>query len=143
MKNYSLYGLPDKIKFCKLCVISNQRPSSVVEFRNKNNLKTGIKMRSGICDACNYNSKKNFIDWKKREDLLNKILRSINNKDNFYFVHSFSAQTNEKNLSITYSKYNNFKIISCVNKNNIYGCQFHPEKSGVSGLKIFKNFLDL
>ena len=73
----------------------------------------------------------------------NKILSDIKNKDNFYFVHSFSAQTNEKNLSITYSKYNNFKIISCVNKNNIYGCQFHPEKSGVSGLKIFKNFLDL
>ena len=35
-KNFSMYGLPEKVKFCKKCVISNQRPSSVVEFKNKN-----------------------------------------------------------------------------------------------------------
>ena len=34
MKNFSLYDLPEKIVFCKLCVISNQRPSSTVEFKN-------------------------------------------------------------------------------------------------------------
>ena len=36
--NFSLYGLPEAIKFCKKCVISNQRPSSVVEFKNKDNI---------------------------------------------------------------------------------------------------------
>ena len=34
MSNFSLYGLPEKVLFCKKCVISNQRPSSVVEFKN-------------------------------------------------------------------------------------------------------------
>ena len=38
-KNYSIYGLPEKVKFCKKCTISNQRPSSTVEFKSKNNLK--------------------------------------------------------------------------------------------------------
>ena len=44
-KNYSLYGLPESVKFCKKCVISNQRPSSVIEFKNKNNSKNGIKIK--------------------------------------------------------------------------------------------------
>ena len=37
-KNYSLYGLPEKIEYCKKCVISNQRPNSAVEYRNISNL---------------------------------------------------------------------------------------------------------
>ena len=60
MKNTSLYGLPEKIIFCKLCVISNQRPSSTVEFKSseKQN-KSGISIDDeGICDACSYNKKK-------------------------------------------------------------------------------------
>ena len=58
MKNYSLYGLPSKVNFCKKCVITNQRPSSVIEYNNKSNQKTGINIEKGVCDACNYNSKK-------------------------------------------------------------------------------------
>ena len=34
MKNFSLYGLPEKVSYCKSCVISNQRPSSTIEFKN-------------------------------------------------------------------------------------------------------------
>ena len=42
-KNFSLYGLPEKIEFCEKCVISNQRPSSVVEFKNQDDQKEGIE----------------------------------------------------------------------------------------------------
>ena len=42
-KNFSLYGLPETVEFCKSCVISNQRPNSVIEFKNSNNQKDGIK----------------------------------------------------------------------------------------------------
>ena len=74
-KNFSLYGLPEKIKFCKKCVISNQRPSSVVEFKNKNQDKEGIKIDNDeICEACKYNNLKNKIDWSKREAELEKVL---------------------------------------------------------------------
>ena len=65
-KNYSLYGLPEEIKFCKKCIISNQRPSSSVEFKSQNNQKKGIVFdKDGICDACNYNEIKNKIDWEE------------------------------------------------------------------------------
>ena len=60
MSNFCLYGLPEKITFCKLCVMSNQRPSSTVEFKNSDGKnKLGITInKDGICDACLYNQKK-------------------------------------------------------------------------------------
>ena len=82
-KNYSLYGLPEEIKFCKKCVISNQRPNNVVEFKSKDNQKKGIAFGSddSVCDACKYNEKKKEIDWKEREieliDLLSKHKKKI------------------------------------------------------------------
>ena len=64
-KNYSPYGLPEEVKFCKKCVISNQRPNSTVEFKSKNNQKQGINFdENGICDACNYHYIKNNIFWE-------------------------------------------------------------------------------
>ena len=53
--NFSIYGLPEIVKFCKKCVISNQRPSSTVEFKNTDSKnKEGIKLsENNICDACN------------------------------------------------------------------------------------------
>ena len=59
-KNYSLYGLPEEIKFCKKCVISNQRPNSSIEFKAQNNQKKGVAFNpdNSICDACTYNEKK-------------------------------------------------------------------------------------
>ena len=83
-KNYSLYGLPESVKFCKKCVISNQRPSSVIEFKNKNNSKNGINLnKDGICEACEYNEIKNKIDWNKREEELEKILSKYRKKEGY------------------------------------------------------------
>ena len=66
-KNYSLYGLPEKVEFCKICTMNNQKPNPVVEFQNSDNMKNGIKIENGICDACKYSEMKNKIDWDKRE----------------------------------------------------------------------------
>ena len=71
------------------------------------------------------------------------IFKDLNDKDNFYFVHSFLSdvkKNNEKNFSI---KYFNINIPAIISKNNIFGFQFHPEKSGKSGLKLLKNFTNL
>ena len=74
-KNYSLYGLPNEIKFCKSCSISNQRPRSVVEFKNLNDEKKGIQFDDkGICEACNYSNTKKKINWEERESKLIKLL---------------------------------------------------------------------
>lgn len=72
-KPRALYGLPEDVIFCKNCVISNQRPSSTVEFKHtKNEPKQTIGFgEDGICDACRYSLvKESKIDWKNREDQL-------------------------------------------------------------------------
>ena len=74
-KNYSLYGLPEKVEFCSRCTISNQRPRSVVEFKNKDNQKKGIQFgKNQICEACYYSETKTKINWEDREKKLIKLL---------------------------------------------------------------------
>ena len=91
------------------------------------------------------NSKENLkiphIGWNRLEfNRENKILNNINKESFVYYVHSFMAtEMIDENL-IAYSKYGDINIPGIVNKGNVYGKQFHPEKSGEVGLKILKNF---
>ena len=57
----------------------------------------------------------------------------------FYFVHSYGCFIKEEVNSHYYTKYGQNKFISVVQKNNILGVQFHPEKSGKSGISFLKN----
>ena len=61
------FGLPKEIKFCKKCVVSNQRPNSTIEFANKPTEKENYSFfdDKGICDACNYSEKKKILIGKK------------------------------------------------------------------------------
>ena len=66
----SFFGLPERVVFCKRCVISNQRPSSTVEFKHKStDKKETIGFDAdGVCDACRYQDvKAASIDWERRE----------------------------------------------------------------------------
>ena len=60
----------------------------------------------------------------------------------FYFLHSFYFMTNEKYLATSECSYIN-KFISSFSFKNIYGVQFHPEKSHTNGITLLKNFADL
>lgn len=60
----------------------------------------------------------------------------------FYFVHSYYANPKDKNVIMATTDYG-LDVPAVLNKNNIFACQFHPEKSGASGLKILNNFVDL
>ena len=83
------FGLPKKVLFCNHCVISNQRPSSTVEFRHKEDeTKATIEFSElGTCDACNYQLvKSNEIDWEKREEQLLVTLDKHRSKDGNYDV---------------------------------------------------------
>ena len=83
-KNFSPYGLPSEVKFCKKCTISNQRPNSVVEFSNSDNKKKGIFFdKNGICSACNFNDVKKFIDWNEREKQLEELLSKYRKKSGY------------------------------------------------------------
>ena len=81
------YNLPKKVKFCKQCVISNQRPSSMPEFYHKPN-REGAKYinfsEKGICDACSQAEVKNNIDWSKREKELVTLLDNFRKNDGSY-----------------------------------------------------------
>ena len=73
----------------------------------------------------------------------NTIFHGIPEQSDMYFVHSFvSAPLDEKNI-LSVTEYSDYKFCSAIKKNNIYGCQFHPEKSGEIGLKIMQNFVNL
>jgi hypothetical protein len=70
------YGLPENVVFCKRCVMSNQRPTSAVEFKHTiQSKKITLNINEeGICDACLHAEEKERIDWKKREAELLKLL---------------------------------------------------------------------
>ncbi|KQT37219.1 MULTISPECIES: N-acetyl sugar amidotransferase [unclassified Methylophilus] len=85
----TLFGLPEQVRFCKKCVISNQRPSSTVEFKHERNEKKSTIgfNEDGICDACLYNEVKNEnIDWQKREDQLVELLNQHKRTDGGYDI---------------------------------------------------------
>lgn len=69
------------------------------------------------------------------------LLNGISEGDSVYFVHSFMAETDEKFVS-AYADYG-VKVPALVFNNNVFGAQFHPEKSGSVGLKILDNFAKL
>lgn len=67
------------------------------------------------------------------------ILSDVDEGSYVYFVHSYYAEIDEENILNAYVDYG-VKIPGVVSKENIYGLQFHPEKSGDIGLKMLKNF---
>ena len=71
------------------------------------------------------------------------ILEEIKPKSPVYFVHSFVAKPTQKRHIIANCDYNGRRLTSIICSDNLYGCQFHPEKSGSVGLKILKNFCDV
>ena len=70
-----------------------------------------------------------------------KYVKLLNNKY-FYFIHSFYAEPKNSKDILTLTKYENIIFCSSILKNNVLGLQFHPEKSGMNGIKLIKNFLD-
>ena len=114
------YGLPEEVKYCNSCVISNQRPSSTVEFYNtiEEKKKTINFDEKGICDACNYTEyKNNEVDWIEREKQLLVTLdrfRSRNSsydilvpgsggKDSVYASHILKYKYNMNPLTVTWA----------------------------------------
>jgi len=78
----------------------------------------------------------NNINIKK----INPLLKNLNDSETrFYFVHSYYVKCNQKNDILTTTEYG-FDFASSIQKDNIYGVQFHPEKSHKFGMKLFENF---
>uniref|UniRef100_UPI004048D3D4 imidazole glycerol phosphate synthase subunit HisH n=1 Tax=Polynucleobacter sp. TaxID=2029855 RepID=UPI004048D3D4 len=69
------------------------------------------------------------------------LLNGLPNNPDFYFVHSFHAQCINRSIITGTCKYSH-EIVATVEKNNIFGAQFHPEKSQSYGGQIIKNFIN-
>lgn len=80
------YGLPNEVRFCTKCVMSNQRPTSAIEFKHtKDSKKTTMNFdEEGVCDACRNAETKEKIDWYKRENELLSLLDKYRKNDGSY-----------------------------------------------------------
>ncbi|KJS89849.1 N-acetyl sugar amidotransferase [Desulfosporosinus sp. BICA1-9] len=114
------YGLPSELKYCRSCVISNQRPNSTVEYQHtKNSKKETIHFNEEeVCDACAFAESKNkIINWKQRDqeliDLCNKyrkndgsydcLVPGSGGKDSFYAAHILKYKYGMHPLTVTWA----------------------------------------
>lgn len=114
------YGLPKEVRFCKKCVISNQRPNTCVETKNVQGQKKQVIHfgEDGICDGCKaVEQKMNNIDWKAREqelfELCDKyrktdgsydcIVPGSGGKDSFYTSYLLRYKYNMHPLTVTWA----------------------------------------
>lgn len=89
------------------------------------------------------------VNWHEIEPSIssknckNSLLEEHRSKDSLYFIHSFVARpSNPDHILANYNCYG-IQIPALIVKDNVIGCQFHPEKSGEAGLKILKNFMSM
>ena len=116
----TLYGLPADVRFCKKCVISNQRPNSALEYKHsKDSKKSTIRFsEEGICDACVLADQKKFsIDWDSRESQLKElcdrhrrsdgrydcVVPGSGGKDSFYAAHVLKYKYGMNPLTVTWA----------------------------------------
>ena len=71
-----------------------------------------------------------------------KIFKDIKNNSHMYFVHSYEFIPNDNSVTVATTDYSS-NIVCAIEKENIFGTQFHPEKSDKIGLKIIDNFINL
>ena len=83
------------------------------------------------------------MGWNEvNHDEKNILFQNIQNKKDFYFIHSYIFKTENKNEIKAKTIYGT-EFVSAINKDNIYGVQFHPEKSLSDGIKLISNFLNI
>lgn len=87
------------------------------------------------------------IGWnqilKKEKNWLNSPLKNIKNGEFMYFVHSYYVVPQDQNVVLSGTIYEDVSYCSSLLRDNIFATQFHPEKSGPEGIKIYKDWLKL
>lgn len=87
------------------------------------------------------------VSWnpliKSQTTWSNTVLDNVKSSENMYFVHSFVCNPLDKSTILATARYGDTSFCASVKYNNVFGCQFHPEKSSDAGLKIIKNFIDI
>ena len=102
---------------------------------------------TGMKDNLGFNMKVPHMGWNQVEFTgedpdRNPMFKGIPQGSDFYFVHSYRCVPDEQAEVVAIADYG-VEVCAAVARGNVVGTQFHPEKSGDVGLKIYKNFLDL
>lgn len=82
------------------------------------------------------------MGWNNVKANCPEIFKGIPDDACFYFVHSYQFSVSDPEASITKTEYDGIEFCSAVEKGNIWGVQFHPEKSQKFGIQIIKNFCE-
>lgn len=102
----------------------------------------GLGLIEGTIEKIDVDLKIPHMGWNNiKFDKNDPILKYINEDEYVYFVHSYYATSKNKEL-VAYANYG-INVPAIVRKNNIYGIQFHPEKSSEVGLKILKAYKEM
>ena len=121
------------------------------EYSEENGKTEGLSLLKGKVTLLkpNQNNSENVLSlpnmgWStiklKKNIKVNKFFQNINKLD-YYFAHSYACRLDKKSEVIATNSYGTEKYTSVLASNNIFGIQFHPEKSGQSGLQLLKNIL--
>lgn len=83
------------------------------------------------------------IGWNSVSVIKDSLLfKNVDPSELFYFVHSYHLKCNDKRVALGNSNYA-YEFVSCIEQGNIFGTQFHPEKSQDAGIQLFENFSKL
>ena len=131
--------------FMGICLGFQLLFSQSEEFENCNGLDV-VRGTVRKFDFNNKNIKVPQIGWNKiynKNGWNNSSLKNIKQEEYMYFVHSYYVDPLDKSNILTNTKYEGFEYCSSIKKNNIFATQFHPEKSGNSGIEIYRNWSKL
>jgi len=157
MKNLNDLGLVDGIKdfinagkpFMGVCLGQQLILSRSEEFENTKGLELvkGVVKKFPFQKIGNRNFKVPQIQWNKiiqpvKGQWTNTPLKSCNANDYAYFVHSYFTELEDEKLILATTNYGNLNYCSSIFHSNIFTTQFHPEKSGMLGIEIYKNWLN-
>ncbi len=146
MKNLQSLGL---IEILKKEVLEKKKPilgiclgmQLLAEESEENGIHKGLGFIKGKVERLKTNLRLPQVGWNniiiKKDSILLKELPD----DNFYFVHSFAFQEKIEDIVTSTCNYGN-DFAATIQKDNIFGTQFHPEKSHISGIKLIRNFLN-
>ena len=147
MNNLDIFKLTDLIRreikvkpFLGICL----GLQLLFEYSTEKEHNEGLGIFKGYVDKIPEGVKIPHIGWNQINILKkeSKIFKDIEDGENFYFVHSFSAVCENTSIISCATDYG-IELTAGIEKDNIYALQFHPEKSSLKGLKILENFLEI
>ena len=107
----------------------------------------GLSMVTGKVDSLTTINKKlkiPHVGWNScKYDKKNPLFDGISDYSDFYFTHSYCVKEHDKKIRIAITEYDGSNFTSAIASKNVYGVQFHPEKSQFNGLRLLKNFSEL